>query len=128
MKILYIHNEYAKPSGEEHAANEIVSLLREHGHEVSCFTRTSAEIAASTYGKVKALVAGIYNPFSPEKLDKVLEEYQPDLVQVQNLYPLISPSIFWTIKKRGIPIVMRCHNYRLFCPSGLSLNPNGEVF
>ena len=127
MKILYVHNEYARPSGEEHAARELVELLKEHGHEVRWFTRSSAEISNSITGKFKALAAGIYNPSSANRLAKVLDEYKPDIVQVQNLYPLISASIFKEMKIRGIPVVMRCPNYRLFCPSGLSLNPNGEV-
>ncbi|MCM1140429.1 MAG: glycosyltransferase family 4 protein [Muribaculum sp.] len=127
MKILYVHNEYAKPSGEEHAAGELVALLKEHGHEVRWFTRSSAEIADSALGKIKALVAGIYNPYSARELAKALDEYKPDIVQVQNLYPLLSPAIFKPIKKRGIPVVMRCPNYRLFCPTGLSLDPHGKV-
>lgn len=127
MKVLYVHNEYAKPSGEEHAAGELVALLREHGHDVRWFTRSSAEIADSAFGKIKALVSGIYNPFSARKLAVALDEYQPDMVQVQNLYPLLSSSIFAPIKKRGIPVVMRCPNYRLFCPQGLALDPHGEI-
>lgn len=127
MKILYVHNEYAKPSGEEHAAGELVALLKEHGHEVRWFTRSSAEITNSSFGKIKALVAGIYNPFSAKELAKVLDEFKPDIVHVQNLYPLLSTSIFAPIKKRGIPVVMRCPNYRLFCPEGLSLDPSGQI-
>lgn len=127
MRILYVHNEYAKPSGEEHAAGELVSLLREHGHEVRWFTRSSAEISGSSFGKMKALIAGIYNPFAAKQLAAVLDEYKPDLIQVQNLYPLLSSSIFRPIKKRGIPVVMRCPNYRLFCPQGLSLDPDGHI-
>ena len=60
-------------------------------------------------------------------MDKVLDEFKPDVVQVQNLYPLLSSSIFQPIKKRGIPVIMRCPNYRLFCPAGLCLNPKSEV-
>lgn len=127
MKVLYVHNEYAKPSGEEHAAGELMNLLWEHGHEVRWFTRSSAEIANSSYGKMKALVAGIYNPFSALKLSKVLDEFKPDIVHVQNLYPLLSSAIFAPIRKRGIPVVMRCPNYRLFCPQGLSLDPSGKI-
>lgn len=127
MKILYVHNEYAKPSGEEHAAGELVALLEEHGHEVRWFTRSSAEIAGTKAGKLKALITGIYNPSSAKKLAKVLDDFKPDIVQVQNLYPLLSSSVFAPIKKRGIPVVMRCPNYRLFCPEGLSLDPKGEI-
>lgn len=127
MKILYVHNEYAKPSGEEYAAGEIVSLLKEHGHEVRWFTRSSAEISNSEFGKIKALLTGIYNPASAKKLAKVLDDFKPDIVQVQNLYPLLSASIFKPIRHRKIPVVMRCPNYRLFCPSGLCLDPKGNV-
>lgn len=127
MKVLYIHNEYAKPSGEEHAAGEIVSLLQEHGHEVQWFKRSSAEIAGTVTGQIKSFFTGIYNPSSSRELAKVLDEYRPDIVQVQNLYPLLSVSIFSPLRKRNIPVVMRCPNYRLFCPTGLCLDNAGQV-
>ncbi len=128
MKILFIHNSYSDktPSGEEHASRELATLLEEHGHEVRWFKRSSDEIR-SGLGSVKAFFTGIYNPYSARKLAKFLDEYQPDVVQVQNLYPLLSSSIFKPLKKRGIPVVMRCPNYRLFCPAGLCLNTKGEV-
>lgn len=127
MRILYVHNEYAKPSGEEHAASAIAALLQEHGHEVEFFRRSSAELGDGFYGKVKAFLAGIWNPWAAAALGRRLDEYQPDLVQIQNLYPLLSPSIFKPIKVRGIPVVMRCPNYRLFCPNGLCLDASGRV-
>lgn len=127
MKVLYIHNEYARPSGEEHASSELVSLLREHGHEVRWFKRSSAEITGSMVGVVKSFFTGIYNPSSARQLSSVLDDFQPDIVQVQNLYPLLSTSIFKPLKDRNIPVVMRCPNYRLFCPTGLCLDNNGEI-
>lgn len=127
MKILYIHNEYARPSGEEQASQDIVQLLREHGHEVRWYKRSSAEIAGSKFGIIKSFFTGIHNPDSAKGLEKLLDEWRPDVIQVQNLYPLISPSIFAPIKKLDIPVVMRCPNYRLFCPSGLCLDPAGKV-
>ena len=127
MKILYIHNDYARPSGEEHASGEIANLLMEHGHEVRWFKRSSAEIEGSILGQIKAFFAGVYNPSSAKALHKVLRDFQPDIVQVQNLYPLISTSIFKTLRRYGVPVVMRCPNYRLFCPNGLCLDSRGEV-
>jgi len=122
MKILYIHNDYAKPSGEESASSALAEMLREHGDEVEFFRRSSAEIAGSPLGRVKAFFAGIWNPFAARAVAAKLDEFKPDLVQVQNLYPLLSPSIFRPIRRRGIPVVMRCPNYRLFCPNGLCYN------
>ncbi len=128
MKVLFVHNSYSDktPSGEEHASQELATLLEEHGHKVRWFKRSSDEIRRGL-GPLKSFFTGIYNPSSASKLAKQLDEYKPNIVQVQNLYPLLSSSIFKPIKKRGIPVVMRCPNYRLFCPAGLCLNPKGEV-
>lgn len=129
MKILFVHNSYSDqtPSGEEHASRELAALLTEHGHEVRWFKRSSDELRSSKVGPIKGFFTGIYNPCSAKSLDKVLEEYRPDIVQVQNLYPLLSSSIFKPLKRRNIPVVMRCPNYRLFCPNGLCLDKKGEV-
>lgn len=127
MKVLYIHNDYGRPSGEEQAAGEIVQLLRDHGHEVKWFKRTSEGYRDSLWGNIIAFFTGIYNPKTSRKLARVLDEYKPDVVQIQNLYPFISTSIFQPLKKRNVSVVMRCPNYRLFCPQGLCLDPRGQV-
>ena len=44
MKICLIHNEYGKLSGEEIVVNSTIELLREKGHDVTYFQRSSAEI------------------------------------------------------------------------------------
>lgn len=126
MKILFIHNEYAKPSGEEHASGELAELLREHGHEVRWFKRSSAEIT-DFRGKIRSFFTGIYNPATKRSLSRVLDDFKPDVVQIQNLYPFLSVSVFEPLRKRNLPVVMRCPNYRLFCPEGLCLNSRQEV-
>lgn len=129
MKILYIHNCYSKktPTGEERAARELVSLLIDHGHIVEWFTANSDDVRKKKFGALSAFFTGIYNPKSASKLSKVLDEYKPDIVQVQNIYPVLSSSIFKPLKDRNIPVIMRCPNYRLFCPNGLCLNNKGNV-
>jgi len=126
MRVLYVHNDYGSRSGEEVAAEGLAQLLTDHGHEVIWFRRSSSEIGNSVGGRAKAFFTGIHNPFAAVALSRMLDEVKPDLVQVQNIYPLLSPSIFRPIKVRKIPVVMRCPNYRLFCPNGLHL-VRGEV-
>lgn len=128
MKILYIHNNYSgNNSGEEHAAEGIVNLLKQNGHSVDWYRRSSEELNFSVLKKALAFFAGVWNPIVVKQVQQKLLEFQPDVVQVQNLYPLISPAILRTIKKAGIPLVMRCPNYRLFCPNGLHLDTKGKV-
>jgi glycosyltransferase involved in cell wall biosynthesis len=121
MNILYVHNDYALPSGEERAAEMIARLLTNRGHTVEWFRRTSAGLADSTAGRLKAFFCGIHNPASAAVLEACLRKHRPDVVQVQNIYPLISPSIFPVLRRWRIPVVMRCPNYRLFCPNGRHL-------
>ena len=125
MRILIAHNEYGKPSGEEHAVRAIAGILQSHGHQVNLFLRSSAEIQ-STSVKVRAFFSGIYSPKAKREMLATLSESQPDLVQVQNLFPFLSPSILDACRQAGVPVVMRCPNYRLFCPNSLLLS-HGKI-
>lgn len=128
MKILFIHNNYASnTSGEEQAAEALREVLVAHGHQVKWFRRFSDVISDSFWKKVQAFFSGMYNPGAVKELKGILDEFQPDIVQVQNLYPFISPGIIRIIKRKGIPLVMRCPNYRLFCPTGLHLDRKGNI-
>jgi glycosyltransferase involved in cell wall biosynthesis len=125
-RVLVIHNDYARSSGEEHAGQALADLLVSHGHDVSWYRRSSADIAPSLLGKLKAFFTAFHNPAAVRRVQAMVHEFRPDIVQVQNVYPLISPSIFPALRKFGVPVVMRCPNYRLFCPNGLHLS-RGEV-
>lgn len=118
MKILYIHNDYIRRSGEEIAAESLAQLLEGHDHRVKFFRRSSAELHGLP-GKIKAFFSGINNPRAARDVAREMDEFKPDLVQIQNLYPLLSPAIFAPLRQRNVPVVMRCPNYRLFCPNGL---------
>ncbi|MCB2067831.1 MAG: glycosyltransferase family 4 protein, partial [Erythrobacter sp.] len=125
MKLLFVHNRYGKPSGEEFMLDRIVALLRARGHQVDTWFADSAGIAGIG-GKLGAAMSGLHSPASRREIARRLASDPPDLVQVQNLYPLISPSVLPVIRESGVPVVMRLSNYRLACPNGLFLS-HGEV-
>jgi glycosyltransferase involved in cell wall biosynthesis len=127
LKILYIHNDYYRPSGEEHAAEALVSLLQENGHEVTWYRRGSTQIDKIFAGRLRAPFLSIHNPVAVRAVRRLIREEKPNIVQVQNLYPLISPGVLRVIKEEGIPLVMRCPNYRLFCPTGLFFDSYGNI-
>ncbi|MBR6075517.1 MAG: glycosyltransferase family 4 protein [Victivallales bacterium] len=114
-------------SGEEQSVINLTRLLTDHGHTVELLKRSSAEISDSLSGKVKSFFTGIHNPCAVKAVRRKIEEFKPDIVQIQNLYPLFSPSIIPAVKRMGVPVVMRCPNYRLFCPNGLCYDANGEI-
>jgi glycosyltransferase involved in cell wall biosynthesis len=126
MRIGLIHNQYGIFSGEETMFFQIAELLKSKGHEVSLFCKSSRTIQESLIQKGKAFFSGIYCGSSRREIRQMIHQFRPDIIQVQNLYPLISPSVLLEIRDHKIPIVMRCANYRLVCPNGLFLR-NGQV-
>lgn len=125
MRLLFAHNAYAKPSGEEQAVREIGDLVTRQGHQVDWFRRSSADIPPG-WGQISAFFSGIHSRKAAQAMKAQLRSVGYDLVQVQNLYPLLSPSILTACRRAGVPVVMRCPNYRLFCPTGLHLS-HGEI-
>ena len=125
MKICLVHNAYARPSGEETMLHNIASLLRDHRHSVLEYLRFSANIAGTPFGRTRAFFSGIYSASAASEFASVLRDFRPDIVQVQNVYPLISPVVLELARQHNVPVVLRCSNYRLICPSGLLLSHGG---
>lgn len=125
MKILLVHNNYGKHSGEEAVVDKMACMFSEHGHEV-CFYRSTTEGSReSLFGKIKGFLYGIYSPVGVRGLRETLEREKPDIVNVHNLYPFISPAALFECKRMKIPVVMTIHNFRLICPTGLFMR-NGK--
>ena len=122
MKVLIVHNDYGKFSGEEAVVESTVRLLVEKGHKVLRFTRSSEEIPNMPFGKTRAFFSSIYSFSSKKLMRKLLAEHEPDVVHIHNLFPLISPSVLGECRKAGVPVVMTVHNYRLICPCGLFMS------
>jgi hypothetical protein len=126
LRILFIHNLYGITSGEEVMIDRVMNLLQTSGHEVGTYFKNSIGIKNALIDKTKALSISLYSPKSRQEVSNIISRFKPDLVQIQNLYPLISPSILSTISSFELPVVMRLSNYRLICPNGLFLT-HGEI-
>jgi glycosyltransferase involved in cell wall biosynthesis len=122
MKIVIVHNRYGLPgrgSGEEVAIDAISNLLRDKGHTIIPHIRSSLEVPQMKLGRLGPFFTGIYNVCAKQEMEKLLDREKPDLVFVQNLFPLFSPSVLVACRKANVPVAMRCPNYRLVCPNGL---------
>ena len=119
MKVLIVHNDYGKYSGEEAVVDKMAAMLRSHRHEVAFYRLSSAECRESAIGKIRGFVDGVYSRHGVRGMREALRREQPDVVNVHNLYPFISPAALWECRKTGVPVVMTVHNFRLICPTGL---------
>ena len=119
MKVLLVHNNYGKYSGEEAVVDKMAVIFNALGHEVAQLRMTTEGARDSAFGKVKGFVAGIYSPMGIKAMREAIEREKPDVVNVHNLYPFISPTALRECRKAGVPVVMTIHNFRLICPTGL---------
>jgi glycosyltransferase involved in cell wall biosynthesis len=68
-----------------------------------------------------------YNREAVKKLRRLLQDFQPDVAHLHNIYHHLSPSIIDELKKQGIPMVMTLHDYKLICPN-YNLFAHGEIW
>lgn len=144
MKILEINKFcYPKRGAEKHFL-DVVSLLESEGHSVAIFSMHHSKnidtvwkkYFVSTVGytseysfwqKIKGTTRMFYSLEAKNKIKKLLDDFNPDIVHVHNIYHQLSPAILFEIKKRNIPIVMTVHDYKIVSPNH-SLFLNGEFY
>lgn len=124
MKVLLVHNDYGKYSGEEAVVDKMAGMLPAIGYEVAQLRMTTADARESLMGKIRGFVSGIYCPGGVKAMREAIRRESPDVVNVHNLYPFISPAALKECRKAGIPVVMTVHNFRIMCPTGLFMRDN----
>lgn len=125
MKILIAHNEYGKYSGEEAVVDRMARMFAAEGHQVSRLRASTAGLRDSLSGKLRVFLNGIHCPDGVRRMREAILREQPDVVNVHNLYPFISPAALRECKKAGVKVVMTVHNFRLICPTGLFMRNGG---
>lgn len=120
MRILMIHNYYQLRGGEDESAEQDVSLLQNHGHDVRLYSRHNDEIKSySSLRKCFLLLEPTWSTATFREIKHVVREFRPDIVHVQNFFPLISPAVFYACAALRVPVINTLRNYRLLCPVAL---------
>jgi glycosyltransferase involved in cell wall biosynthesis len=127
LRILLLHNFYQQPGGEDAVFRAERDLLRAHGHPVETLEFHNQALGTGIWAKLKAGLLGFYNPASARRLRQAIEDFQPDIIHIHNLFPVASPAVLWAARQAGVPVVMTLHNYRLICPGAL-LYADGQVY
>lgn len=129
MRVLLVHNFYGSenPSGENVAFLAERELLERRGIELVLFERSSDAIRPrGAAGLIAGGLSTPYNPHSASLVRELAQKTKPDVVHVHNTFPLISPSIFWSVRDLPCAMVLTLHNYRLFCAAGMPMR-DGQV-
>lgn len=97
----------------------ISAVLNEDGSNDVLMNRVAGVGLGSFQDLLRAAWWSLFGSSAELKaLRRHLNEFRPDIVLVQNLYPKLSSKAIRIIRESGTPIVMRLANYRLFCPVG----------
>jgi len=118
LRVLFVHNEYILPGGEDEVVDREKRLLLEAGHEVSEYRRRNSEIEGySLLEKATLPFRTIWARDSCQELKFLMKSSKPDIVHFHNTFPLISPATYYTCRRAGIPVIQSLYNPRLLCPA-----------
>ena len=119
MRILIVHNSYQQRGGEDSVVEAEAKMLGEHGHEVEMLQRSNDEIVNMSH--IQLAQDTLWSRKASRQVDELISGFKPDVVHTHNVFPLLSPSIYWILKRRGVPVVQTLHNFRLLCPQAMLL-------
>lgn len=123
MRIAYVHSFYSsrKPSGENEVVRSEVLALRRAGHIVRIFAASMDEAEQERMFKLRSALR-VASDRGRGPLEQ-LNDWDPDVVHVHNLFPLIARS---NVTGIAAPVVHTLHNYRPLC-SAATLLRDGSV-
>lgn len=125
LHIVMLHNRYQFAGGEDASTAADVALLREFGHQVSLIEIHNDQIKAfSRLDKLGLFFTTAWNPKMYRQLRSQLQSLRPDLLHVQNFFPLFSPAVHAAARSLGIPTIQHLHNFRLGCLNSYLLRGN----
>lgn len=105
-------------------------ILREKGHDVQLFSSTAGHpeqadfTCRGTTSSFRTILQSA-NPWAKKRLKSVLRSFQPDVVHVTLFLTQLSPLILPLLK--DIPTVHYAVWYRLICPLGTKMLPDGSI-
>ena len=135
MRILHVNKYLYRRGGAESYMQAVADLQRDAGHEVAFFGMDHPDnellpyqehfppylelepAPASAVAKVAGFGRMVWSTSARRGIDAVAADYRPDVVHLHNTYHHLSPSILGPLARRGIPVVMTLHDYKLACPT-----------
>ncbi|MCX5706405.1 MAG: glycosyltransferase family 4 protein [Candidatus Omnitrophica bacterium] len=119
MKVLVIHNRYIELGGEDQIVDSEIELLKKHGHDVVLYERFNSEIFKfGPWRKIFFLLSEMrWSKKTYNDIRQLVKNIKPDIAHIHNIFYLITPAVYISLYKEGVPIVQTLHNYRWFCPN-----------
>lgn len=123
MKILLANKFYYRRGGDCIYMLNLEMLLKAHGHEVAVFAMDYPENLDTPWKKYfpknMSKLMAFTRPFGSHevksKFKKLLDDFKPDVVHLNNVHTQLSPVMAELAHQRGIKVVWTLHDYKLLC-------------
>lgn len=146
MNILLVNKFLYPNGGSETYVFQLGGYLKSIGHEVQYFgmdhpdrcvgnsvdsyTSNMDFHSSSGLSKISYAFRTIYSREARRKIRTVLDDFQPDVIHINNFNYQLTPSIIVEVMKwkkqrsRNCRIVYTAHDFQLVCPNHQLFNPN----
>jgi len=137
MRVLQIHKTFHTRGGADTFFFKTCDLLKEKGHEVAHFSTSHPKNFESPFSsyfvegftdadvpqlgfrrKAKAFVQGIYSVEAKNSLERLVQDFKPDLAHAHCINYQLSPSVFDVFRKSDVPLVVTTHDFTIVCGAG----------
>jgi glycosyltransferase involved in cell wall biosynthesis len=116
MRILQMHNHHASKGGAMEVLAHERNLLIGSGHDVDQVTVVAAEQSGLSSARLGA--KAVWNREVAKELDDKISQFSPDVIHVHTPFPVMSPAVFRTAARRGVPALTTLHSFRYSCVAG----------
>ena len=116
MRIILIHSYYQQPGGEDVVFEAEKKILKDAGHQVFTYSISNKLLDKENWLKIISKL--FWNHQTYKKLRRLISKVRPDIAHFHNIFPLMSPSVYYACAAEKIPVVQSLHNPRLMCPAG----------
>ncbi len=135
MRILLSNKFYYRRGGDCIYMLSLEQLLRARGHEVAVFAMDYPENLETPWRRYfpqnMSKLMALTRPFGSQevrrKFSKLLDDFRPDVVHLNNIHTQLSPVMAELAHKRGIRVVWTLHDYKLLCPRYDCLRSGKEI-
>ena len=134
MIILQANKFFYEKGGSERYMLALSRALEARGHQVAHFAMAHPRNLPSPYSRhfvprldydsatlspttLRAWSGFVRSRDAARRISGLLDEVSPDVAHLHNIYHQLTPSIIEVLSRRGIPVIMTLHDYKLVCPS-----------
>jgi len=137
MKILMVNKFLYPRGGAETYMFKVGEYLEKMGHQVTYFgmydekntvgnalnlSTTNMDFHAGGMERLLYPFRIVYSLEAKRKITQVIDDFQPDIVHLNNINFQLTPSVIDACRAKGVPMVQTAHDFQVVCPNHLLLN------